>query len=57
MLEAYDVLGQYVLSEQHSMQKGSNKLKIYLRGCDKGIYFFNINTDTKTFNRKVIIDR
>lgn len=55
-LEAYSLLGQNVLSEQHALQKGINKLNLNLKGTNKGIYFLNIKTDSKTFNRKVIIE-
>ena len=55
-LEAYNIIGENVLSEQHSMSKGVNKLNLKLNSTNKGIYFFNIVTATKTFNKKVIIE-
>jgi len=53
-LLAYNVIGENVLSEQHSMSKGVNKLNLKLNYSDKGIYFFNIVTASKTFTKKLL---
>ena len=57
-LDAYNILGENVshFTNVKHLPKGDNKLNLNLNGAKKGIYFFNIKTDTKTFNRKVIIE-
>jgi hypothetical protein len=56
LIEAYDIVGNKVLSTSQFMQKGDNKINMMLNDARKGIYIINVKTDKEVFNNKIIVE-
>jgi hypothetical protein len=55
-IEAYNMLGEMVLSENHGMKKGDNKFNMQIRNGCCGLYMIIVKTYKETFYRKMVVE-